>query len=224
MRLARSDSCKRLWVSELSASHTTGKASASTLAITGSSMLCGKRPRTRLTLSRTSAAAASGSRSSLKRTVIWLDSWRLTEVIMSTPSMPASESSSGLVIWASTTSLDAPASRVLTLTLGSSMRGYSRTLRPRNETQPTSKISSESTVANTGRRMAVWGNCISGPRALPSPPPAPGCRLGPPFASAAAQPPPPPPRRRASRATPALGRCGAGPTGLPPGGPRHPPR
>jgi hypothetical protein len=49
------------------------------------------------------------------------------EVMMSTPSMPAMESSSGLVTCDSMTSDDAPSSRVLTLTSGSSMRGYSRT-------------------------------------------------------------------------------------------------
>jgi hypothetical protein len=66
-RLARSLSCSRLWISECSTIQTTGNASASTLAITGSSMPCGRRWRTRLTLSRTSAAAESGSRSSRKR-------------------------------------------------------------------------------------------------------------------------------------------------------------
>ena len=65
-----------------------GWASASTLAMTGSSISSGSRPRTRPTLSRTSAAAESGLRSSLKRTVIWLDSCRLIEVMNSTPSMP----------------------------------------------------------------------------------------------------------------------------------------
>ena len=108
-RLAKSDSCSEVMVSELKASQITGKASASTLAITGSSMpVAGKRRRTRLTLSRTSAAALSASRESTKRTVIWLCSWREMEVMMSTPSMPASESSSTLVTWLSTTSLEAP--------------------------------------------------------------------------------------------------------------------
>ena len=74
-----------------------GLASASTLEMTGSSTSSGSRRRTRETRSRTSAAALSGSRSRRKRIEIWLDSWRLIEVITSTPSMPASESSSGLV-------------------------------------------------------------------------------------------------------------------------------
>ena len=105
----------------------TGKASASTLAITGSSMSCGSRWRTRETLSRTSAAAESGLRLRVKRIDIWLCSWRLTEVMTSTPSMPASESSSTLVICDSITSLEAPAKRVSTVTTGSSIFGYSRT-------------------------------------------------------------------------------------------------
>jgi hypothetical protein len=85
-----------------------GLASASTLAITGSSMSVGSLLRTRETRSRTSEAAESGLRSSLKRTEIWLFSWREIEVMTSTPSMPASESSSGLLICDSTISAEAP--------------------------------------------------------------------------------------------------------------------
>ena len=85
-----------------------GQASASTLAITGSSTASGRRPRTRATLSRTSAAAESGSRARRKRTVIWERSERDEEVMSSTPSMPARESSSTLVICDSTTSALAP--------------------------------------------------------------------------------------------------------------------
>jgi len=61
-------------------------------------------------------AAVSGSLVRRKRTVIWLLSVRDTEVMMSTPSMPAIESSSGLVTCDSMTSDEAPSSRVLTLT------------------------------------------------------------------------------------------------------------
>ncbi len=86
----------------------TGCESASTLAMIGSSMVSGSLPRARATLSRTSAAAESGSRLSVKRTLIRELSDRLCDVITSTPSMPASESSSGLVTWLSTTSADAP--------------------------------------------------------------------------------------------------------------------
>src|SRR3954468_19423326 len=111
------------------ASHMIGNESASTLAITGSSMASGSRARTRETLSRTSAAAESGLRESLKRTVIWEFSERENDVITSTPSMPASESSSTLVICDSTTSALAPRYLVSTVTTGSSMRGYSRTER-----------------------------------------------------------------------------------------------
>jgi hypothetical protein len=69
--------------------------------------------------------------------------------------MPAIESSKGLVTCDSMTSLDAPISRVLTVTTGSSMRGYSRKLRRWNETSPTSNSISDITVAKTGRRMEI---------------------------------------------------------------------
>ena len=70
--------------------------------------MSGSLPRARDTLSLTSAAAESGSRFSENRTLIWLRSERLCEVISSTPSMPDSESSSGFVICDSTTSAEAP--------------------------------------------------------------------------------------------------------------------
>ncbi len=85
-----------------------GQESASTLAITGSSTASGRRPRTRATLSRTSAAAESGSRVRRKRTVICERSERDEDVIRSTPSMPESESSRTLVICDSITSALAP--------------------------------------------------------------------------------------------------------------------
>ena len=85
-----------------------GFESASTLAITGSSMVSGIFARTRATLSRTSAAAESGSRFNVKRTLMRLCSERLCEVITSTPSMPESESSRIFVTCDSTTSADAP--------------------------------------------------------------------------------------------------------------------
>ena len=207
--LAISESCSELWVSELMARKTTGKASASTLAITGSSMPWGSRWRTRETLSRTSAAAESASRLSAKRIEIRLRSWRLIDVITSTPSIPASESSSTLVTWPSITSLEAPPNRVCTLTTGSSIFGYSRTDSRLNETAPIRTISSDNTVAKTGRRMDVSANCIRPvlpptglrrhqaprppPRRLPlaavdpTPPPAMDCR---PAATAAAPPRP----------------------------------
>src|SRR4051812_43724926 len=141
-----------------------GKESASTLAITGSSTASGRRARTRDTLSRTSAAAESGLRESLKRTVICELSERDTEVMTSTPSMPASESSSTLVICDSTTSALAPVYVVCTVTTGSSMRGYSRTDRREYEMSPMSSTTMDSTVANTGRRMQVSGSVMDQPR------------------------------------------------------------
>ena len=85
-----------------------GLESASTLAMIGSSIVSGSLPLARATLSRTSAAAESGSRFKLKRTLMTLRSDLLCDVITSTPSIPASESSSGFVTWDSTTSADAP--------------------------------------------------------------------------------------------------------------------
>ncbi len=108
MRLAKSVTSRGEWRSLEKASQMMGLASASTLAMTGSSISWGSLLRTRATRSRTSAAAESGLRSSLKRTVIWLFSWRLMEESTSTPSMPASESSRGLVIWDSMISAEAP--------------------------------------------------------------------------------------------------------------------
>ena len=68
------------------------------------------RINVRFALSRSpdSAAAESGSRFSVKRTLIRLCSDRLCDVITSTPSMPDSESSSTFVTCDSTTSADAP--------------------------------------------------------------------------------------------------------------------
>ena len=108
MRLTRSLICSGLSVSLVKASQITGKASASTLAMTGSSIESGSRLRTREVRSRTSAAAASASFSRRNLTEIWLCSARLIEVMTSTASMPAMESSSGLVTWVSITSAEAP--------------------------------------------------------------------------------------------------------------------
>src|SRR5207245_1301463 len=83
-------------------------APASTLAISDSSASRGSVLRTRPTRSRTSLAAASTLRVSAKWMVIWLVSARLTEVMNSMPSMPDSESSSGLVICDSMISALAP--------------------------------------------------------------------------------------------------------------------
>jgi hypothetical protein len=142
-------------VSLVKASQMVGEASASTFEITGSSTASGRRERTRETRSRTSAAASSGLRDSVKRAVIWLSSARETELMISMPSMPAIESSSGLVTVDSITSDEAPVSRVLTLTTGSSMRGYSRTSSSENETMPISTSSIDITAAKTGRRIEV---------------------------------------------------------------------
>ena len=140
-------------VSLVKDSQITGKASASTFAMTGSSTACGSLLRTREVRSRTSAAAVSASFSSRKRTEICVCSARLIEVITSTASMPAIESSSGLVTCDSITSADAPAYLTLTVTTGSSIFGYSRIDSLVKLTRPISTTSRDSTVANTGRRI-----------------------------------------------------------------------
>jgi hypothetical protein len=86
----------------------TACASASTLAMIGSWISSGSRPRTRLTRSRTSLAATSWSRSRRKRTVMRLDSARLVDSSTSMPSMPAIEPSSTCVTWLSTMAAEAP--------------------------------------------------------------------------------------------------------------------
>src|SRR5574343_148137 len=161
MRLTRSLICSGFMVSLEKASHITGKASASTLAMTGSSIACGRRLRTREVRSRTSAAAVSASFSRRNLTVICDCSARLMEVITSTASMPEIESSSGLVTWVSITSAEAPGYFTLTVTVGSSILGYSRTDRRSKLTAPTSRISKDMTTASTGRRMETSASCIS---------------------------------------------------------------
>ena len=79
----------------------------------------------------------------------------------STMSMPAMESSSGLAICDSTTSAEAPTYLTVTVTTGSSILGYSRTGSLVNDTAPISNTNSESTVANTGRRIEISGNCMA---------------------------------------------------------------
>ncbi len=108
MRLATSLTSRGECRSEAKASQMTGLASASTLAITGSSTSSGSLARARDTRSRTSEAAESGSRSTLKRMEIWLRSAREMEDSTSMPSMPARESSRGLVTWDSMISAEAP--------------------------------------------------------------------------------------------------------------------
>src|SRR5690606_30271795 len=173
MRFATSETSSADRFSLEKAIHTTGLASASTFATTGSMMSSGSLERARATRSRTSAAAPSGSRSSRKRTVIWLSSAREIEVSTSTPSMPAIEFSSGLLTCDSMISADAPRYSVRTVTTGSSIWGYSRTCSRSKLTAPTSIMMIARTVAKTGRWMQVWDRRIDG-----APASAGGCRGG----------------------------------------------
>ena len=61
----------------------------------------------------------------------------------------------------SITSADAPGYRTVTVTIGSSIFGYSRTDSRLKLTAPTSNTSRDSTVANTGRRMEISASCMA---------------------------------------------------------------
>ncbi len=84
------------------------RASESTLEMTGSSAASGRREMMRETLSRTSAAAASTLRVRWNSMVTLLRSSRLIELIVLTPSMPATAASTSSVIRLSMTSFEAP--------------------------------------------------------------------------------------------------------------------
>jgi hypothetical protein len=104
-----------------------GCASASCFCTIGSLASSGSAPRACATRSRTSEAAASGSRLSLKLTVTCEDSARDTDWMKSMPSMPDSASSIGLVICDSITCAFAPGYAVATVTTGTSTFGIRRT-------------------------------------------------------------------------------------------------
>src|SRR5262245_23427728 len=135
-------------------------ASASTLAMIGSSTSSGSCPRTRDTRSRTSLAAASVSRSGTNSIVICDTSSRLSDLMLLTPSIPEMLSSSGCLTWLSMTCGLAPLYTVRTETTGVSIFGYSRTVRRRNEMTPIRMMSRLITVASTGRRIDSSGRNI----------------------------------------------------------------
>ena len=85
-----------------------GRASASTLEITGGSASTGRRDMTRPTLSRTSLVAPSMARSMRNSSEIEDEPSRLDEVIVLMPSMPESASSRICVTWTSMMFGDAP--------------------------------------------------------------------------------------------------------------------
>ena len=149
---AISESSRRLYRSDDRLRKTTGSPSAFDFEMTGSSASSGIWPRARLTRSRTSAAAASRSapRSNSTRTV--LRPWLLVDVIDRIPSMAFTDSSMGSVTWLSTTAAFAPRRSVLTEITGVCTTGYSRTPSSRYPIAPPIRITSEKTVARTGRR------------------------------------------------------------------------
>src|SRR4029079_11757709 len=138
-----------------------GNASASCFAITGSSTSSGRRPRTRDTLSLTSCAAASISRSRLNSRVIVLTCSWLALVIARNPSTLDSSSSRTSVTADSTTCGLAPGRRTVTDTIGGSASGNSRTGNRVYEITPTSTSPRLIMLDRTGRRMNLSANCIS---------------------------------------------------------------
>ena len=138
-----------------SASHITACASESRLATTGSSISSGSRLRARATRSRTSLAAASRSRPSSNSTEICETCSRLSEVTTLTPSMPFTWSSRTSVTEVSTTSGAAPGNTVVTETIGGSIDGSSRLVSRSRLIPPKSRITSDITVASTGRSMQI---------------------------------------------------------------------
>ncbi len=106
--MARSVICSRSMVVDDMVAKTMAEASALALAIWGGSASTGRREATRLTASRTSLAAASRSRLSLKLMEMRDVPSRLDEDIWSMPWMPATCCSMIWVIRSSTTSAEAP--------------------------------------------------------------------------------------------------------------------
>ena len=104
-----------------------GRASASCLFTTGSSISWGSRPRTRETISRTSWAASSIGRSRLNSRLMLEDCSELLLVMVRRPSSEASCSSSTSVTADSMTAGLAPRSVTDTETIGGSTSGNSRT-------------------------------------------------------------------------------------------------
>ncbi len=105
----------------------TGSALKSTLAISGGSASGGSALTTRATRSRTSFAASSTERSGANSRLMFERPSMLCEVILVTPSSPATRSSITCVIFVSTTSAAAPRYVVSIETTGDSTSGSSRT-------------------------------------------------------------------------------------------------
>jgi hypothetical protein len=119
----------RLRVSDSMFRKTIGGALASDFDTLGGSASAGSCCWARLTRSRTSLAARSRSAPSSNSTVTVDCPWRLTDSMVRMPSTPLICSSNGSVIWESITSALAPRYWVLTLMIGGSTAGYSRTPR-----------------------------------------------------------------------------------------------
>src|SRR6266508_4200121 len=139
-----------------------GKASASCLAMIGSLISSGSKPRTRETRSRTSCAQRSMSRARSNSMVMLLTCSRLWLVRVLMPSMLLISSSSRSLTSVSTTAALAPGYTVVTLTIGGSMSGNSRTGRRDRPMTPKRMSARLIIVARMGRWMLILGRTISG--------------------------------------------------------------
>ncbi len=118
---------------------------------TGGSTSSGSERTTVATRSRTSCAAVSRSRSSLKVAMTSDVPGPETERSSSMPSTVLTTSSMGCEMSVSTSSAEAPASVVRTLTVGRSTEGNRSTPRRKKLAAPTTTSDSTIIAANTGR-------------------------------------------------------------------------
>jgi len=140
----------------------TGLASASALMTVSCSVSSGNSLCTRLTASRTSAAARSRSASGEKTTRIRKLFSSLEDRISWTPVTRAIAPSTRLVTSASMVSGDAPGSSPRTETVGRSTLGSSRTSTAKSAAKPASAIRRFITNASRGRRTLTDGKSSRG--------------------------------------------------------------
>jgi hypothetical protein len=134
---------------------TTGAASRLNFSTTGGSVPKGSRGRSVETLSRTSCAAMSPLRSSLKPMTTVETPSRVVERSSSMPETVLTASSTGLVTDDSTSSTLAPRSVVVTTTTGTSTFGNNSTPSRAYDARPSTTGPMTSMVVNTGRRMQM---------------------------------------------------------------------
>ena len=142
-------------MSLLSKNHAIGLSSLLDLDTSGGRTCSGRLSSARATRSRTSFDAASISRLILNSMVIFERPFLLDELMLLIPSIPEIRFSSTWVIFVSMISADAPVYSVLTLTMGDSISGYSRSGNIEKATKPKVSNSRLITIAKTGRLTLV---------------------------------------------------------------------